>query len=192
MTIARALNFALDGTIPEWIQLLPAGPTIQGTDGRAWTLTDPADLITAFQRRSTPLVVDWEHSSEHRAPQGLEAPAAGWIHRLELRGGAVWGNVSWTPKAAQQIQAREYRFLSPVFMHEKDSGRIVRLSSVALTNQPNLAMTALNRVSHPGTPDRDPALLAAAQQTFSRLGSVRRKFATAEQFCNHLERARSG
>jgi phage I-like protein len=149
MNLARALNLALDGTLPEWIQLLPAGPSIQGADGRAWTLDDPAALITAFQQRATPLVVDWEHASEHRAPQGLEAPAAGWIDQLEVLDGAIWGHVEWTPKAAQQIQAREYRYLSPVFTYRKDTLQVVALTSVALTNQPNLDLQALNRKECP-------------------------------------------
>lgn len=142
---ARARNFAFDGEAPEWVELLPAGPAIQGQDGRAWTLPDPETLVAAFAQRHTPLVIDWEHASEHRAPQGLDAPAAGWIDRLEVRGGAIWGHVEWTPRAAGQIQAREYRYLSPVFSYQKTDDRIVQLLSAGLTNQPNLPLTALNR-----------------------------------------------
>lgn len=147
---ARACNFALDGSPPpDWIQLLPAGPAITGSDGRAWTLPDPAALLTEFTARNKPLVVDWEHASEHRALQGLDAPAAGWIDRLETRDGAIWGHVEWTPKAAQQIADREYRFLSPAFTYKKSSNRIVALVSAGLTNQPNLNLTALNREESP-------------------------------------------
>jgi phage I-like protein len=149
MQTARAINLPLDGQLPDWIQLLPAGPRVHGADGRAWTLDDPAALITAFQQRHAPLVVDWEHASEHRAPHGLDAPAAGWIHALELRNGQVWGNVEWTGRAVQQIQEKEYRYLSPVFNYRKDTRQIVALTSVALTNQPNLPLTALNREESP-------------------------------------------
>ncbi len=142
---ARAFNFALDGTVPDWIHLLPAGPEIIGADGRAWTLPDPSTLLTEFAARNKPLVVDWEHASEHRAPQGLDAPAAGWINQLEIRDGEIWGHVEWTPKAAQQIADREYRFLSPVFTYQKAGSRIMALVSAGLTNQPNLNMTALNQ-----------------------------------------------
>lgn len=141
---ARARNFALDGQAPEWIELLPAGPTIAGQDGRTWTLPDPTAVVVAFQSRAAPLVVDWEHASEHRAPHGLDAPAAGWIDQLEVRAGAIWGRVTWTEKAAAQIVAREYRYLSPVFTFEKASARIVQLVSIGMTNQPNLPLTALN------------------------------------------------
>lgn len=147
---ARALNVALDGAPPpDWIQLLPPGPAIQGSDGRAWTLPDPQPIMTAFTARNKPLVIDWEHASEHRAPQGLDAPAAGWIDQLDIRAGAIWGHVEWTPKAAQQIADREYRFLSPVFTYQKADARIVELQSAGLTNQPNLALTALNREESP-------------------------------------------
>ncbi|MCU0806551.1 MAG: phage protease [Candidatus Contendobacter sp.] len=150
MPTARACNLTLDGSPPpDWIELLPAGPAIQGVDGRAWTLPDPTALITAFASRNAPLVIDWEHASEHRASQGLDAPAAGWIDRLEARDGAIWGHVEWTPKAVQQIADREYRFLSPVFAYTKADARIVQIISAGLTNQPNLPLTALNREESP-------------------------------------------
>jgi phage I-like protein len=147
--IARAHNLTLDGSVPDWIELLPAGPDIRGADGRTWTLPDPAAVVAAFEDRAAPLVVDWEHASEHRARHGLDAPAAGWIDRLQVRNGAVWGRVTWTEKAAAQIAGREYRFLSPVFTYEKAGARIVQLISVGLTNQPNLPLTALNREESP-------------------------------------------
>jgi phage I-like protein len=148
-TIARARNLALDGQVPDWIELLPAGPTIEGQDGRAWTLPDPQTVVAAFARRHASLVIDWEHASEHRAPHGLDAPAAGWIDELQVRDGAVWGRVTWTERATAQIAAREYRYLSPVFTYAKADARIVQLVSVGLTNQPNLSLTALNREESP-------------------------------------------
>lgn len=163
MLTARACNLTLNGSPPpDWIELLPAGPAIQGADGRAWTLPDPTALIDAFTARNKPLVVDWEHSSEHRAPQGLDAPAAGWINRLEARNGAIWGHVEWTPKAVQQIAAKEYRFLSPVFTYQKTDNQIIELVSAGLTNQPNLNLTALNREEPPMSL---PAALCRALET---------------------------
>ena len=149
MNLARACNLPLDAALPEWIHLLPSGPQISGADGRTWTLADPSALVQTFQHRHTPLVIDWEHASEHRAPQGLDAPAAGWIDQLETRQGALWGHVEWTARAVQQIQAREYRYLSPVFTYHKATRQIVALLSAALTNQPNLPLTALNQEQPP-------------------------------------------
>lgn len=143
--LATALCFALDGSVADWIELIPAGPNVAGVDGRAWINDDPDAIVAAFQRRNRPMVIDWEHATEHRAPQGLDAPAAGWIDQVENRAGAVWGHATWTAKAAAQIDAKEYRFLSPVFLYDKKSTRIVALTSVGLTNTPNLTLTALNR-----------------------------------------------
>lgn len=120
-------------------------PVIEGADGRSWKLSDPQSIIDAFNARHSLIVVDWEHSSEARAPQGLEAPAAGWIDALELRDDAIWGKVTWTDKAAEQITAKEYRYLSPVFTYDAQTNEILELCSIGLTNQPNLPLPALNR-----------------------------------------------
>ncbi|MFZ1325944.1 MAG: phage protease [Candidatus Contendobacter sp.] len=158
-SLATALCFALDGSAPDWIELIPPGPQVTGADGRAWVNDAPDAIVAAFQARQRPLVIDWEHATEHRAPQGLDAPAAGWIDRIENRGGAIWGHAEWTAKASAQIADKSYRFLSPVFLYDKQSTRIVALTSVGLTNTPNLALTALNREEPPVS--LSPALLAA-------------------------------
>jgi phage I-like protein len=137
--------FPETAAIPEWIEIIPAGMTVNGIDGRNWINDSPEQVIAKFNGRNKPGVIDWEHATEHRAPVGLEAPAAGWIDRLEIRDGAIWGHVEWTDRAKQQIAAKEYRFISPVFTYEKTTRRIVEITSVALTNQPNLNITALNQ-----------------------------------------------
>lgn len=143
--------------LPEWIELIPTGPEVKGIDGRQWVNDSPDRIVAHFNERARPLVVDWEHATEHRAPNGLEAPAAGWVDRLEVRAGAVWGHIrEWTQRARQQIADKAYRFISPVFQYEKKTGRIVALTSIALTNSPNLTLTALN--SH--TPRTSQALIA--------------------------------
>jgi phage I-like protein len=188
MNLAHACNLLLDAaaTPPDWIELLPVGPVITGLDGRRWLLRDPPALVAAFQRRELPMVIDWEHASEHRAPHGLDAPAAGWIDKLELRGGAVWGHVDWTERAAQQIRAREYRYLSPVFTYQKTDKAIVALTSAGLTNQPNLTLTALNHQESPlmSVPEALWAALnlpatATEQDALNALAALRTDLATA-------------
>lgn len=132
---------------PEWVELIPAGPAVTGRDGRFWLFDELSQslVIDAFTVRGIDLAVDWEHASEIKAPNGDEAPAAGWIDQLEIRAGALWGHVGWTPRASAQVAAREYRFLSPVFDYDPVSLRIGRLVSIGLVNKPNLFLTALNR-----------------------------------------------
>ncbi|MGE4296944.1 MAG: phage protease [Desulfovibrionaceae bacterium] len=144
-----ALNVELPATggAPEWVQLIPVG-AVNGRDGRAWRLDNPDQLIAAFQAAGMDAPIDWEHATELAAPGGGEAPAAGWITALEVREGALWGRVEWTPRGAEQVARREYRYLSPVFFWLKASGQIVSLASAALTNKPNLRLAALNRSAH--------------------------------------------
>lgn len=135
-----------EGQAPEWIELIPPGPAITGRDGRTWLFDELAQrlVLAAFADRGIDMVIDWEHSTEVAAPQGEPAPAAGWIDQLELRAGALWGHVTWTPRAGDQVAAREYRFVSPVFDYDDIYRRILRMVSVGLTNKPNLVLTALN------------------------------------------------
>lgn len=146
-TAALAVAINVEGaTPPEWVELIPAGVDVIGRDGRAWINPDPAAVVAATDLAGRPLLMDWEHATETRAPQGLDAPAAAWIEQLEVReGGSIWGKPDWTPRAANQVVGREYRFLSPVFAYDPATRRITRLLSAGLTNTPNLALTALNR-----------------------------------------------
>ena len=130
---------------PEWIELLPAG-VFYGRDGRGpFRLDDPAAVIastTALQMNAG-LPIDYDHATDFGAPEGRPAPAAGWIRELEVRGGAVWGRVEWTVRAASSIVAREYRYVSPVFQFDPKDGVVTRLLRAGLTNNPNLHLTAI-------------------------------------------------
>lgn len=131
------------GKAPEWVQLLPPGPAIAARDGRRWTYS-PATILSAFAANRGPLAIDYEHGQDILADKGGKAPAAGWIVDLEERSGSIWGKVEWTAAAAQEIAAREYRFLSPSMRHTAD-GVLTRLAGAGLVNRPALEMTALSR-----------------------------------------------
>jgi len=130
---------------PEWIELLPAG-VFYGRDGRGpFRLNDPAAVIasTISTQMNAGLPIDYDHATDFGAPEGRPAPAAGWIRELEVRGGALWGRVEWTARAADSIVAREYRYVSPVFQFDPNDGAVTRLLRAGLTNNPNLHLTAI-------------------------------------------------
>jgi len=130
---------------PEWIELLPAG-VFYGRDGRGpFRLADPSAVIesTIALQMNAGLPIDYDHATDFGAPEGRPAPAAGWIRELEVRGGAVWGRVEWTARAANSIVAREYRYVSPVFQFDPKDGSVSRLLRAGLTNNPNLHLTAI-------------------------------------------------
>lgn len=135
-----------DGKAPAWVELIPAGPTITGRDGRTWLFDEEAQtsVLAIFAARGVDLAIDINHALQLQAPDGKESPAAGWVDQLEVRNAALWGHVNWTPRGDVAVTSRDYRYLSPVFDYEPDNGRILRLVSSALTNTPNLRLTALN------------------------------------------------
>ncbi len=121
---------------PEWVMLIPAG-VFSGRDGRGPYTLDAAAVIDAFERGGIDLPIDYDHQTLDASDKTGPVPAAGWIKELDVREGILWGRVAWTPKAAGLIAAREYRFLSPVFRHDKQ-GRVVALEGAGLTHYPNL------------------------------------------------------
>jgi len=149
-------------TPPEWVELIPAGPSVVGRDGRRWLFDDAAasSVVDTFRARQIDLAIDWNHSLQLAAPTGGPSPAAAWIHELQPRDGALWGRVTWTPRGAEDWADRAYRYLSPVFDYEPNNGRISALVSAALTNTPNLHLQALNS-QESSTMTRSTALTAA-------------------------------
>lgn len=166
---------------PEWVQLIPAG-SFSGRDGRGPYLLDGAAVLAAFERGGIDLPIDYEHQTLSATDKAGPVPAAGWIKQLEVRAGSLWGRVEWTEKAAHLIAQREYRFLSPVFRHDK-AGRIVVLEGAGLTHYPNLDLEPVaHQKGEPmdlkpiiealGAPaDADVAQLAAHAKTLKEAAS---------------------
>lgn len=121
---------------PEWVHLIPAG-SFSGRDGRGPFRLDAAAALAAFERGGIDLPIDYEHQTLEATAKAGPVPAAGWIKELQARDGGLWGRVEWTRKAAELIQSREYRFISPVFRHDK-AGRVLALEGAGLTHYPNL------------------------------------------------------
>ena len=130
---------------PEWIELIPAGE-FKGRDGRGpFRLTDPKKVIGATRalQMDAGLPIDYDHATDFGAPEGRPAPAAGWICGFDDRDGSLWGKVEWTAHGAEAVAMREYRYISPVFEYA-ENGDVVRLLRAALTNNPNLFLTAIS------------------------------------------------
>lgn len=147
-TEATALGSAqaLDSALPEWVQLVPAG-AFNGVDGRGPWLVENAGKVIAdsLPANGRPLVIDYDHATDLAASAGRPAPAAGWIVEMAARENGLWGRVEWTEAGAAAVKGREYRFLSPVFTHDK-MGKVIRMMRAALTNNPNLELTSLNHL----------------------------------------------
>lgn len=133
-----------DGAGRQWIHLMPTGP-FTGRDGRSWVVSNADRLVRdTLARQGAVLPIDYEHQTDYAPKNGQPAPAAGWIKELQVRPTGIWGLVEWTTRAAEYIRAREYRFISPTF-HTTKAGEATTLLRAALTNAPNLELTALTR-----------------------------------------------
>lgn len=137
-----------DGGLPEWIPLVPKGGEdglVQALDGRKFYNTDPQSVVDAFNEDPRDLPLDWEHATEKVDPSvGGTAPASAWIDRMEVRDGAIWGHVKeWTPRGADSVKNKEYRYISPAVLYKKATKVITDVISAGLVNRPAFDMPAI-------------------------------------------------
>lgn len=127
-----------------WVQITPAGyfkPTTKDprSANESWFIdaASAKTVIDLFNSRKTETVIDYEHQTLYKEANGQPAPAAAWFKQLEWREGeGLFGLVELTAKAEQAITAKEYRYFSPVFAHDKNTGVITDLLMGAFTNYP--------------------------------------------------------
>lgn len=142
--LIAALSAQIASTGSE-LKLLPAGD-FRARDGRpaectAWHIdaTIAQQLIAAASAREAAYVIDYEHQTLNAATNGQPAPAAAWFRALEWReGDGLYAiDVDWTARASAMIDAKEYRYLSPVFAYDT-AGNVTAILHAALTNNPAL------------------------------------------------------
>lgn len=166
-TLASVLAFQISAdavtgaSAPEWVHIFPLGPVVATNDGRAFRISDPARLASSIMAGTMPVLVDYDHRSYYDASLNGETLAAGWCTAVEARSDGIWARVEWTPAANRAVIEREYRFISPEFSVDRDSGEVVALAAISLVNRPAFTMTALAR-STPQRGEDDMRAIAAA------------------------------
>lgn len=138
---------------PQRVKLLPLGEfasvdgrpgNLEGVSAQTWRLTPEGahELVAAFARRKVKMLVDYEHATLRAAATGQPNPAAAWIVSLVFVSGGdepgLYADLEWTPTAAAMVGRNEYRYLSPVFGFDGDTGEVLSLLHVGLTNTPGL------------------------------------------------------
>ena len=122
-------------------------------------------MLDQWRRRETPLAIDYEHQSLNARHNGQPAPAAGWIESLRYEPGqGLFASIRWTEGAKAFIEQDEYRFISPVFSFNPQSGDVLELKGAALTNVPALdglgAVAATEDFPPSDTPQPETAMNA--------------------------------
>jgi phage I-like protein len=145
------------GEIPKRIQLLPPGPNITGRDGRKWIMKNSGAVAAASNAYLPNLPIDENHAVDHKAPKGESSPAFGWFSNVSAEAnGSVWADVEWTRRGAEAVANLEYRYLSPVILHN-EKGEVTALLRAALSNSPNLDLKSLNSETPEAAQPENPA-----------------------------------
>ena len=106
-------------------------------------------LVAKWEADGKPeILVDFDHASETGGP----TEAAAWATNLTSDEDGLHAKFRMTDKGAEALTATRYRYLSPAWYVDEE-GHPTELSTIALTNRPNLPVPRLlNR-----KPDAEPA-----------------------------------
>lgn len=122
---------------PTELRLAPAGE-FAGRDGRKYVNDKPKAVVRACNQLKLAIDID------HKISMG-GAAALGWIGKVEERDGELWATgIEWLSEANWLLESKQYKYYSPVFKVEPNTRQIVNLGPLALTNNPNLIVDALN------------------------------------------------
>ena len=191
----------------QWIHLFPMGVS-QGWDGRGpYILRDKAHaekVIAASLREKVDLMIDRDHQKD-LLPAGTVVLAAGWMKEFQVRDDGIWARAEWTETATAQLNAKELRYISPVFSVNKDTRMIGRIMRASLTNTPNLELTAVASAQTTQTSDQEEndsmdkhllaiatlmaitspanadAIVTAAQERFTQLETLQLELASIKK-----------
>lgn len=148
--IAIASAAGADAPPPKVIQLFKMGahpsrngkPPIIRVDDLAHA--ERIAAATARYHGSNEMVIDYDHQTVFgaRAGVGGRAPAAAWSPKVFATERGVFAEIDWTEAAATALGKKEYRYISPVFAHDK-AGRPTVVINATLTNTPALDLDAV-------------------------------------------------
>lgn len=123
----------LPGGVPDRIEIMPVGAVRLADTRGTFALDDPAAVI-ARSLATAPggvLPIDFDH----RSFTSQDSRAAGWITELYVDGSRIMAKVEWTPDGRAALEARAWRFISPVFKNAPDR-RIMLIEGAGLVNNP--------------------------------------------------------
>jgi phage I-like protein len=144
----RAANGQLQA--PTRVQLVPAGQFAsrdgRPAPGRAWQLGDAMGQALATKlnaRHAAPrpsFGFDYEHQSLHAEKNGQPAPRSASMRSFEwVAGDGLYAtDVDWTDKGAAAVLAKEYGYVSPVLIYDKNDYVVHDVFNAAVVHTPAL------------------------------------------------------
>lgn len=136
--------------VPNEIKILPVG-MVESQKGNFYVDQESYSLMKEdMESHGVDIVIDYEHQTL----KDCQAPAGGWVKKLEYTPEAIVAKVEWTPRAKQYLSDKEYRYLSPVVLTRREDKKAVKLHSLALTNTPAID-NMFPIVNSAGIPDEE-------------------------------------
>lgn len=162
-----ALSVANDGVLPIEFRLFTNGWNTSEKGPALFDNVAAKAVMAAHATWGVDLAIDLEHQALGDAGADPTArDARGWC-KLELRpDGSLWAvDVKWTSDGAARIQERRQRYISPAFIRDPETSRVMQIVNVALVAIPATHHTpALIAASLTGKGNgpMDPKLIGAA------------------------------
>lgn len=169
-TDIAALSYSIDLS-KSYVQITPDG-LFKSRDGRPenmdgvtvknWQMSNEIAerLIASLSTRKDDIVIDYEHQTLNSEKNGKPAPASGWIKPDSFRyeaGVGLVAPVKWTQTALNYIKNDEYRHISPVIEFNSETGEVVGIAHIALTNYAAVdGMKAVAALRAQRTASQDP------------------------------------
>lgn len=158
------------------VLLLPMGVFEARGHGLTILLADAqhaADVVTRTRLAlgRTDLLIDYDHHSTIDR-RDFKVLAAGWAKpdSIVADDAGIWADVEWTPGAEAHRENREYRYISPYFAFEKATGRVTRLISAGMVNQP--AIEELPAIAAAQGAASEPDLEVIANDPLAALSAI--------------------
>ncbi len=174
--IALAATTTPERTPPTEFRIFRAGKNASTKGEFLFDEAAQASILAEYQAHGVDIPIDWEHAMLRDDVPVRDQRAAGWFG-LEVRDGELWAvKVRWTDEAAAALRAGEWRFISPAFVANKDTGRISQLINVAICNLPATrqldALVAAKRLETESQPNTTQGAAASQKETSMALNII--------------------
>ena len=153
--------------------IIPApGPdgVVPTRGGRTHRVSDPHRLASALNAQDVDVRIDFDHETEEIAKtfSGSTEAKGGWLSDFRAEAnGAISAALTLSAEAADKLRRRAYKYLSPA-LYLGRRGEILAMSSLALLNNPNMALSAPALNSGGGDGDKEADLKAREDKVKAR------------------------
>lgn len=95
-----------------------------------------ASVMAAYEKHGVDLMIDLDHASLDAPTRADSGDARGWF-KLAVRNGELWAvSVRWAPDGEARLREKKQRYISPAFVCDEKTGRVLELVNAAICARP--------------------------------------------------------